>query len=108
MALRSFLKGQPGLLSAAALSCVFLAAGRDDRVQVTRDPDVRVATLETWAWRPVAAPGNARDTRPVVSRDAISRGDSAVRDTEANNDMVRDRVKNAIAQGLNSKGLTQI
>jgi hypothetical protein len=108
MALRSFLKGKPGLLASAALSCVFLAAGCDDRVQVTRDPDVRIAKLETWAWRPAAAPGNARDTRPVVSRDAISRGDSVERDTEANNDMVRDRVKNAIAQGLNSKGLTQV
>jgi len=31
-----------------------------------------------------------------------------VRDTNANNDTVRDRVKNAIQQTLSSKGLTQI
>ena len=108
MALRTFVKRKPALLAAAGLSCVLLVAGCDDHVQVTRDPDVRIAKLATWAWRPVAASSGARDTRPVVSRDAISRRDSVVRDTEASNDIVRDRVKNAIAQTLNSKGLTQV
>jgi hypothetical protein len=69
---------------------------------------VRIANGAAWAWQPVATPGNARDTRPVVSQDVISRGDTVVRDREASNDTVRDRVKNAIAQTLNSKGLTQI
>jgi hypothetical protein len=108
MALRALGRGKLALLGAAALSCALLAVGCDDHVQVTRDPDVRIANGATWAWQPVATPGNARDTRPVVSQDVISRGDTVVRDREASNDTVRDRVKNAIAQTLNSKGLTQI
>lgn len=96
------------LAVAAACLCGFLIAGCDERVQVTRDPDVRIAKLATWAWQPAGPEGNARDTRPVVSRDVISRGDSVVRDKDANNDIVRDRVKNAIAQTLSSKGLTLI
>jgi uncharacterized protein DUF4136 len=99
-------------LVAGACLCGFLVAGCDERVQVTRDPDVRIAKLATWAWRPVAA-ASARDTRPVVSRDVVSRDvvsrkDTVVRDANANNDIVRDRVKNAIQQTLMSKGLTQI
>jgi hypothetical protein len=99
---------EPALLVAAACLCGFAITGCDDRVQVTRDPDVRIARGETWAWRPVAMPTNARDNRPVVSRDVVSRGDTVTRDNQANNDMVRDRVKNAIAQTLSSKGLKQV
>jgi hypothetical protein len=69
---------------------------------------MRIAKHATWAWRPIAAANSGRDTRPVVSRDVISRGDTVVRDTDANNDIVRDRVRNAIQQTLSSKGLTQV
>jgi hypothetical protein len=102
-----FLGMKPAMLAAAACLCGFAIAGCDDRVQVSRDPDVRIARGATWAWRP-AEELSARDTRPVVSRDVISRRDTVTRDTSANNDIVRDRVKNAIAQTLSSKGLTQV
>jgi uncharacterized protein DUF4136 len=108
MASWRFPKAKPSFLVATACLCGFLIAGCDERVQVTRDQDVRIAKHATWAWRPVAAPSSGRDTRPVVSRDAISRGDTVVRDTDANNDIVRDRVRNAIQQTLSSKGLTQV
>lgn len=110
MLLRAFVKAKPALLAAAALSCVFLAAGCDDHVQITRDPDVRIAKNATWAWRPVAAPSSARvrDSRPVVSRDVVSRGETVARDPNANNDIVRDRVRMAIQQTLTAKGLTQV
>jgi hypothetical protein len=110
MLLRAFVKAKPALLAAAALSCVFLAAGCDDHVQITRDPDVRIAKNATWAWRPAAAPSSARarDSRPVVSRDVVSRGETVARDPNANNDIVRDRVRMAIQQTLTAKGLAQV
>jgi Domain of unknown function (DUF4136) len=103
-----FAKAKLAFLVAGACLCGFLAAGCDDHVQITRDRDVHIAKLATWAWRPVAEATSARGTRPVVSRDVLSRRETAVRDTNANNDMVRDRVRNAIQQTLTSKGLTQV
>ena len=87
-----------------------LAAGCDDYVQITRDPDVRIPKLATWAWSPAPEPNKARerDSRPVVSRDVISRNETVERDTNADNEMVRQRVKTAIEQTLASKGLNQI
>lgn len=101
------------LLAVTALFCGFLLAGCDDYVQITRDPDVRIAKLATWAWRPAPEPSKARerDSRPVVSRDVISRNErneTVERDTNADNEMVRQRVKTAIEQTLASKGLNQI
>jgi hypothetical protein len=95
------------LLLAAAVPCGFLATGCDDHVQITRDPDVRIAKHAAWAWRP-STPPSARGARPVVSRDVISRGDTVVRDRNGDNDIVRDRVRMAIQQTLTAKGLTQV
>jgi hypothetical protein len=103
-----------------AAVCVlgFAAAGCDEYVKTTRDPDVRILRGQTWAWRPDTPPvaGPARDRangRPVVSRDVIPRRDAAreavARDPEGNNQIVQDRVKNAIQQDLtSSKGLRQV
>lgn len=98
------------LLAVTALFCGFWLAGCDDYVQITRDPDVRIAKLATWAWRSAPEPskGRDRDSRPVVSRDVISRNETVERDTNADNEMVRQRVKTAIEQTLASKGLNQI
>ena len=101
-------KARPLLLATAAVWCGFLTVGCDDHVQITRDPDVRIAKHATWAWRPAAAPSSARDNRPVISRDVISRRETVVRDKNGNNDIVRDRVRNAIQQTLTSKGLAQV
>src|SRR5215471_793281 len=96
------------LFAAVALCCGLVFAGCDDYVHITRDPDVRIRKLATWAWRPATEQTKARDSRPVVSRDVISRGETVERETNANNEMVRQRVKTAIEQTLASKGLTQI
>jgi len=85
-----------------------LLAGCDEYVQITLDPDVPIHKLATWAWRPAAEQANARDSRAVISRDMISRDETVVRDSDADNEMVRQRVKTAIEQTLASKGLTQI
>lgn len=96
------------LIAVSALLSGLLLAGCDEYVQITRDPDVPIHKLATWAWRPLSEPAKARDSRPVVSRDVISRDETAVRDTNADNEMVRQRVKTAIEQTLTSKGLNQI
>ena len=98
------------LLAFTALFCGFLLAGCDDYVRITRDPDARIRKLATWAWRPAPEPSKARerDSRPVISRDEISRGETVERDTNADNEMVRQRVKTAIEQTLASKGLNHI
>ena len=86
-------------------------AGCDEYVRITRDPDVRIARGQTWAWRPDAPPPAARnrDNRPIVSHDTIPRPDAArAHENEANNQMVQDRVKNSIGQALSEKGLKQI
>jgi hypothetical protein len=96
------------LIAVSALCSGLLLAGCDEYVQITRDPDVPIHKLATWAWRPATEQANARDPRAVVSRDVISRDETVVRDSNADNEMVRQRVKTAIEQTLASKGLTQI
>jgi hypothetical protein len=109
-------QAKPVILAAA---CVlgFAAAGCDEYVKVTRDPDARIHRGENWAWRPDTPPttGPAPDRakgRPVVSRDTIPRGDlsheGVARDPEGDNQIVQDRVRNAIQQDLTSKGLHQV
>jgi Domain of unknown function (DUF4136) len=109
MASWHFSKIKMSLLVTAVGLCGLVAAGCDDRVQVTRDPDIRIAKHATWAWQPaeaVAAP--ARDSRRVLSRDVPDGNPPVERDSNANNDIVRDRVKQAIQQNLTAKGLSQV
>jgi hypothetical protein len=100
------LKAKSLLLCIAAGFGVFALSGCDDHVRITRDPDLHIAKHATWAWRPMQA--STQDSRPVISRDVISRGDTVVRDTDANNEKVREQVKTAIEHALASKGLTQV
>jgi hypothetical protein len=105
------------LLTAGAFLSLIFVAGCDEYVQVTRDRDVRIATNATWAWRPAAEEAAAaRDTRPGDSRPVISRDDirrdqrarPARRDPDANDEIVRGRVKTAIEQTLTSKGFKEV
>src|SRR6266576_1831405 len=96
------------LIAVSALLSGLLLAGCDEYVQITRDPDVPSNKLATWAWRPVAEQSKAHYSRAVVSRDVISRYETVVRDSNADNEMVRKLAKTAIEQPPASKGLTQI
>lgn len=102
------LKASRAILTAAAFLSLAFLAGCDEHVEITRDPDVRIAKHATWAWRPAPEPTKERDSRRVVSRDVISRSDTVTRDTSANNELVRQRVRTAIEQTLSSKGLRQV
>jgi Domain of unknown function (DUF4136) len=106
------------LTAVAFVSLIFVAAGCDEYVRVTRDPDVRIPNNATWAWRPVveepAAARNNRnpnnptgDNRPVISRDEPTRTpppQSAARVPDPNDEAVRGRVRAAIEQTMASKG----
>jgi hypothetical protein len=97
------------LAVAAACLCGLVAAGCDDHVQVTRDPDIRIHRGASWAWQPVVEPVAARDSRRVTSRDNLGRNEQPVaRDVTGDNQIVRDRVKMAIQQSLTAKGLAQV
>jgi Domain of unknown function (DUF4136) len=96
----------PVLVISMVFSGLFLA-GCDDHITVIRDPDIPVVKGSTWAWRPMRPPQNA-ENRPVVSRDVISRGETIRRESGANNELVRQRIRTAIEQTLSSKGLRQV
>jgi hypothetical protein len=123
------------LTAAGFLSLIFVAlvfvAGCDDYVQVTRDRDVRIPRNATWAWRPAMEEGvrprenrssdnrtsdnRTGDNRPVISRDDIRRDQRVQpgappvrRDPDANDEVVRGRVKTAIEQALMSKGFKEV
>jgi len=108
MSLRRFVTARVPLAAAAALSCVFLLAGCDEYVQITRDRDVHFAKHATWAWRPMEEQARGRDSRRVISRDEINRGETVTRDTDADNDALRGKVKNAIETDLHKKGFRQV
>jgi len=111
MFFRRVVTAKTALATAAALAGVFLLAGCDERVQITRDRDVHFARHATWAWRPMEQQGResrGRSTRPVLSRDDIARGETVTRETDAENDALRDKVKTAIAADLREKGFKEV
>lgn len=114
------------LLTAAAFATLIFAAGCDERVQVTRDRDVHIGKHATWAWRPAVeeaavpsreARANNDNRPPVISRDEIrpnqpsyqgNNRQAARREADPNDEVVRNRVKDAIAQQLTSKGFNLV
>ncbi|HEX4380603.1 MAG TPA: DUF4136 domain-containing protein [Candidatus Acidoferrum sp.] len=98
------------LMLAAAAMFAFVATGCDDRVQITRDPDVKIRTGASWAWTPDPQVVASRDNRRVLSRDNVGREQQPrdmVREDNPNNQIVQDKVRQAIQQSLMSKGLMQ-
>ncbi len=99
------------LVLAAAVMFAFVAAGCDDHVQVTRDPDVLIRHGATWAWTPEPQLAATQDNRRVLSRDNMGREQpprDMGREDNPNNVIVQDRVKQAIQQSLMSKGMVQV
>ena len=97
------------LMLAAAVAFAFVAAGCDDHVRITRDPDVRIRKGASWAWAPEPQLATSRDGRRVLSRDTNGAPPprEMVREDNANNQAVQDRVRQAIQQTLMSKGMMQ-
>lgn len=105
---RHFVTARALLATTAVLSGVLLLAGCDERVQITRDRDVHFGRHATWAWRPMEEQNRGRDSRRVISRDEINRRETVTRDTDADNDALRDKVKIAIEANLREKGFKQV
>jgi Domain of unknown function (DUF4136) len=97
------------LMLATAMMVAFVATGCDDHVQITRDPDVRIRKGASWAWAPEPQLAAARDGRRVLSRDNVGREErrDMVREDNPNNQIVQDKVRQAIQQSLMAKGLMQ-
>jgi len=87
-----------------------LLAGCDEYVHITRDRDVHIARHATWAWRPAQEEGSRRESRPVTSRDDITRRETVNRDrdNDGENDILRGKVRSAIEHNLADKGLKEV
>lgn len=102
------------LFAAGALACAVLVAGCDEYVHITRDPDAHVPQHASWAWRPAQEEGYRREegsrrgSRPVISRDDITRRETVTRENDADNDVLRDKVKSAVEHNLAEKGFKEI
>jgi len=95
-------------------------AGCDDHVVIDRDSTIPIRKGMTWAWRPAGPP--PASTRLVTSRDTVNRrpapyGAKAVpnpdnvpyqRNSDWENDIVRNRIARAFEQELNHRGLTEV
>ena len=101
-------KSRAPLFAAAALACAVLLTGCDEYVHITREPDVHLSRHATWAWRPAQEEGSRRGSRPVVSRDDISRRETVNREDNADNDVLRGKVKTAVERDLMQKGFKQV
>lgn len=105
-------KTKPTVLALGVLAGAFLLAGCDEYVHITRDPDLRIPKHATWAWRTTPDRAEARDSRDrrVTSRDVIGRGERAtvVRDTSADNEALREKVKLGVEQTLMQKDFKQV
>ena len=100
-------KGRATFLAIGAIACTALLSGCDEYVHITRDPDVHIARHATWAWRPAAEETSHRDSRRVISRDDMRRGETVTRETDADSDVLRGKVKSAIERNLAEKGLKE-
>jgi Domain of unknown function (DUF4136) len=104
-------KARGPLFAAGTLACAVLLAGCDEYVHITRDRDAHIARHATWAWRPAKEESSRRGSRPVISRDVITRGEhgeTITRDNDADSDILRGKVKAAVERNLGEKGLKQV
>ena len=101
------------------LMCGFLAvlaggalAGCDDRVIVDRDSAIPVRKGMTWAWRPAGPPPPANRPlaagRPSSYGPAYGYAPSYQRNSDWENDIVRNRIAHALEQALNARGLMEV
>jgi hypothetical protein len=104
------------LLAAVGLLGGMWLAGCDERVTIVHGLDVPVLKHQTWAWRPAPARKEAReakDERPVISRDVIGGRQPAAANAQAApipesvTEGVRQELRTAIERQLSERGLTQ-
>lgn len=100
--------GRSPLLAAAIVLCGLGLAGCDEHVEIIRDRDIPVLKHQTWAWRPTPARKEAKNERPVISRDVIGGRTTPTMEQDPANETVRQELRTAIERHLTDKGLTQV
>ena len=96
----------------AAAACGLFLAGCDERVRIIRDPGIPIAKHSTWAWKPMQARAEsrnaARNDRPVISRDVVSRGETVARENDPASEIDRRQFQQEIERQLTARGLSQV
>ena len=100
--------GRLPMLAASILLCGLGLAGCDEHVEIIRDRDIPVLKHQTWAWRPAPVRKEAKNERPVISRDVIGSRETVVKENDPANEIVRNELRTAIERRLTEKGLTQV
>jgi hypothetical protein len=100
--------GRSPLLAVSILLCGLGLAGCDEHVEIIRDRGIPVLKHQTWAWRPAAVRKEAKNERPVISRDVIGGRETVVKENDPANEIVRNELRTAIERHLTEKGLTQV
>jgi hypothetical protein len=100
--------GKSPLMAASILLGGLLLAGCDEHVEIIRDRNIPVLKHQTWAWRPAPARKEAKNERPVVSRDVIGGRETVAREADPANETVRQELRTAIERQLSAKGLKQV
>jgi len=100
--------GRSPLMAASILLGGLLLAGCEEHVEIIRNRDIPVFKQQTWAWRPAPARKEAKNERPVVSRDVIGGRETVAREADPANEIVRQELRTAIERQLTAKGLTQV
>jgi hypothetical protein len=108
MLFQKLVSGRTSLVAAGVLACGVLLAGCDEYVHITRDRDAHIPRHATWAWRPAQDEGARRGSRPVTSRDVITRGETVSREDNADNDLLRGKVKTAVERNLSTEGFKEV
>src|SRR5258708_15973796 len=99
---RRLSRARKPLFAACAIACAVLLAGCDEYVHITRDRDVQIARHATWAWRP-AQEESRRGSRPVVSRDVITRNETVTPEDNPANQPFPGKANIAIPRNLTEK-----
>ena len=100
--------GKSPLMVASILAGGLLLAGCDEHVEIIRDRDIPVLKHQTWAWGPTPVRKEAKNERPVVSRDVIGGRETVAREADPANEVVRQELRTAIERQLTAKGLKQV
>jgi hypothetical protein len=102
-----FVSAKAPLFAVGALACAVLLTGCDEYVHITRDRDAHIVRHATWAWQPAPEESSRRDSRRVISRDDLRGGETVTREDNADNDILRGKVKSAVERDLTEKGFKQ-